>query len=436
MPESHTLDRGTLLVVESAENVPLVSLVIALRTGPAHDPPGRLGLARIALRMLRRGTTRHSSQEIDRRIDLLGAELGVDTSSTSIAMHGQVISRNFGAFIDLLADLLANPSVDLAELERLKRETIAEITESLDSDRSLVQRAFSRGFFGDHPYGRPGNGTLATVANITQEDVKQYYATHLVHGNVIIGLSGDVTSAQGLAAARTLSDALRTGSPLGDRVGDPPMPNGRTVWFVDKPERTQSQIVVGTLGTSARDADHHALVVANAIFGGTFTSRLMREVRSKRGWSYGAGARLSLERSRHAFAMSTAPGMNDTGPCLALMLNLYEAWVDKGVTPRETRFIQKYLVRSQAFEEDTAAKRLHLAVDVELLGLPADYYRNYRSAISAVTPDAASEAVKKRLSTDHLVIAISGTASDTLDAVNLAVPNLAATHVLPYAALG
>ncbi len=395
MPESHTLEKGTLLVVEPADNVPLVSLVIALRTGPAHDPPDKLGLARIALRMLRRGTTHHSSQEIDRRIDLLGAELAVDTSSTSIAMHGQVISRNFVAFTELLAELLANPRVEFDELERLKRETIAEITESLDSDRSLVQRAFSRGFFGDHPYGRPGHGTLRTVATITQDDVLRYYATHLVHQNVIIGLSGDVTSTDALVAARTLSDALRTGAPPGDRVGDPPMPEGRTVWFVDKPERTQSQIVVGTLGTSARDPDHHALLVANAIFGGTFTSRLMREVRSKRGWSYGAGARLSLERARHAFAMSTAPGTSDTGPCLALMLKLYEAWVDKGVTPKETRFIQKYLVRSQAFEEDTAAKRLHLAVDVELLGLPADYYRNYRGAISAVTPDAASEAVKK-----------------------------------------
>ncbi len=436
MPEYQTLNSGTRLVVESAHTVPLVSMVIALRTGPAHDPPGRLGLARIALRMLRRGTTKLTSREIDERIDMLGAELAVDTSSSSIAMHAQVISRNFGAFIELLTELLSDPKVDIDELERLKRETLAEITESLDSDRSLAQRAFSRGFFADHPYGRPGNGTLATVGRITEDDVKAYYASHLVHGNVVIGLSGDVTSAQSLGAAASLSGALRIGKPLVDSVRAPRMPEGRTIWFADKPERTQSQLVVGTLGTSAHDPDHHALIVSNAIFGGTFTSRLMREVRSKRGWSYGAGSRLSLERARHAFAISTAPGTKDTGPCLALMIKLYEAWVEKGVTPRETTFIQRYLVRSHAFDEDTAAKRLHLAVDTELLGLPHEYYRNYKSSISAVTPEAASEAAKKRLSTEHMVIAISGTASDTLDAVTKAVPDLAGTHVLPYAELG
>jgi zinc protease len=204
---------------------------------------------------------------------------------------------------------------------------------------------------------------------------------------------------------------------------------------VDKPERTQTQIIIGGLGTAPHDDDHVALGVANAVLGGSFTSRLMREVRSKRGWSYGASARLSVDRQRQAFSMVTFPAATDAAPCIELELTLLEEFVTKGVLPRELSFIKRFLTRSHAFDIDTASKRLHQAIDVEVLGLPADYYSGYVAQVEAVTLEQANLAVKKRLSTEDLQVIVVGTASQILDGVRAAIPRLAEHAVEPFDAV-
>jgi zinc protease len=202
--------------------------------------------------------------------------------------------------------------------------------------------------------------------------------------------------------------------------------------FVDKPDRTQTQILIGTLGTWPHDPDHVPLTVANAVFGGTFTSRLMNEIRSKRGWSYGAHARLSIDRQRQAFSMWTFPAAEDAPACLALELDLLEKFVNGGITPREAAFIQRYLVRSHAFDIDTAPKRLHQGLDVELLGLPKDYYSTYVEHVKAVTPETANAAVRARIRPEDLLVVVVGTASRTFDPVRDAVKNLGSHEIVPF----
>lgn len=420
------------LFVEPSHAIPLVSLVVALRSGNAEDPPAKGGLARLTARMVRRGAKGLDSRAIEDTLDRLGSELAVDTSASSVANHASVIGRSLDGFVDLLAKLFAEPTFPEEELGRLKRETIAELGEIKDSDRGLAQRAFRRAMFPDHPYGRGGAGTTTSVESITRDDVLGFFRKHFVRDNVVVGLSGDVTEAKGAEIAGRLKGALPAGAAIPDAVPEPPFPKGRRLVFVDKPDRTQTQILIGTRGTLPHDPDHVALGVATAIFGGTFTSRLMREVRSKRGWSYGASARAAIDRHRQAFSMWTFPAATDAAACIALELQLYEALVKDGVTPRETSFIRRYLTRSHAFEVDTAAKRLHQKLDVEILKLPADYYSGYLEHVHAVTPETASAAVANRLALDDLLVVVVGTAKDILPAVEKAIPGLTSTDVVPF----
>ncbi|HEY8042107.1 MAG TPA: pitrilysin family protein [Polyangiaceae bacterium] len=426
------LDGGALALLEPAHAVPLVSLVVALRCGSAVDAPEKTGLARVAMRMLRRGCEGMTAEQIDFRIDGLGAEMAVDTSPSTVAMHAQVIARNVEAFIDLVARLLASPTFPEDELERLKRETVAEIVEARDNDRVVAQKALQRTLFEGHPYGRSSGGTTGTVESIRREDVLAFYRRYVVQGNVVVGIAGDATAERAPELARKLVAALPRGDATPDQVAEPTMRPGRNLLVVDKPERTQTQILVATLGTSAHDEDHVPLVVANAVFGGTFTSRLMREVRSKRGWSYGASARTVVDRHRQAWIMWTFPASEDAAPCLKLTLELLEAWVRAGVTPREVSFIERYLVRSHAFEVDTAAKRLHQALDVELLALPADYYTSWIDRVQAVTAEAASAAVKNRVHPQDLLSVVVGTASQVLEPLKGSVAGLAEARVVPF----
>jgi zinc protease len=431
-PSRFELDGGATLLLEPAHAVPLVSIVVALRCGSAVDPYGKWGLARIAMRMLRRGCDGMTAEQIDFRIDSLGGEMAVDTSPSTVAVHVQVIARSLDAFIDLLARLLATPAFPEDELGRLKRETQAEIIEARDSDRVVAHKAFQRTLFQGHAYGHNSGGTTESVQAIQRDDVLGFYRRFVVQGNVVVGIAGDVTPDRAPHLAHKLVAGLKRGDATPDEVPEPRLQAGRRLLVVDKPERTQTQILVGTLGTWAHDVDHVELVVANAAFGGTFTSRLTKEVRSKRGWSYGASSRTLVDRHRQAWIMWTFPAADDAAACLKLTLELLDAWVKDGVLPREVAFIKRYLVRSHAFEVDTAVKRLHQGLDVDLLTLPADYYAAWLDRVRSVTPDAASAAVKNRIHTDDLLVVVVGTAAQLVDPLRAAVPQLAEASVVPF----
>jgi zinc protease len=417
--------------VEPSDALPLVTVLVAFRSGSTHDAIGKEGVARLTARMLRRGGGGRTARDIEETFDALGGEFGADCSASATSVHFEVIRRNVDAFVDLVASLLAKPAFDVEELERLKREAAAEIVEARDSDRSLVGRAFRRTFFAGHPYGRRVAGTLASIASITRDDVAAHAARHYTRSNAVVAVSGDVTRAEGDAIAARLLAGLPEGEALADPAPEPEGKRGRHLVLVDKPDRTQTQLVVGGLGTHAHDPDHVALLVANIAFGGTFTSRLMQEVRVKRGWSYGAYARAGFDRRRDAFTMSAAPAAADAAACLALELELLHAFRKDGVTKDELDFVKRYVVRSHAFEVDTARKRVHQPLEAELFGLPAGYHARYLEHVEAVTVESANAAVAKRVPEADLVIALVCTRAELGDALEKAVPDLDSVTVLP-----
>ncbi len=382
--------------------------------------------------MLRRGCAGMNAVAVEAAIDRLGGEVGVDVAVSSTAVSGQVLARNVEPFVELLAKMVGAPTFADDEVERLLRETRAELLESLDNDRGLADRFFRKRLFAGHAYGRATRGNARSIAALGRDAVRAHHAAQFVRGNVVVAMSGDVTADEAERLARKLTSALPDAPAPPDVLADPPALAGRHLVFVDKPERSQTQILIGGLGTRAQDPDHVALTLANAIFGGTFTSRLTREVRGKRGWSYGASSRLGVDRRRHSFLMWTFPAATDAAPCVALEIDLLDKLVAGGVTEREVKFIQRYLTRSWAFEIDTAQKRVHHALDVELLGLPADYYSRYVESIAAVTPDAANAALRERIHPRDLVVTVVGTKETTLEAVRAAIPELASEEIVAY----
>jgi len=409
-----------------------VSVLIAFRSGSVHDPAGREGLARLTARMLRRGAAGLSSDQIEDRIDSLGGEFAADTSPSASSVHFEVIRRSLDAFTDLVCDLLARPAFGEAELARLRREAEAELIEARDNDRALCSRAFRRTLFDGHPYGRRVAGSIPAIRAIGHGEVRSLFGSHYTRANALVAISGDIEEDEGQRLAERLLAGLPEGQPVPDATPPPERRPGRHLVFVDKPERTQTQMVIGGLGTHARDEDHVPLLVANTVFGGTFTSRLMQEVRAKRGWSYGASSRVGFDRQRDAFTMWTAPAATDAAACLALQLELLHAWREGGITAEELEFVKRYLVRSHAFEIDTARKRVHQRLEAELFDLPEGYHTHYLEHVEAVTLEAANEAVRARISEDDLVIGVVGTHTELGEAVAKAIPGLADVTVAPF----
>lgn len=421
--------RRPRLHIEPSRALPLVHVVISFRAGSVHDPEGREGLARLAARMLRRGSVGLSSDEVEIRADSLGGEFGCDASLSVTTLSFEVIRRSLDPFVDLMVHVLGKPAFEGAELDRLVRKTKAEIVEARDSDRSLAGRALRRTVHEGHPYGRRTSGTAASLERITARDVREAYARVFVRENARVAVSGDVTHEEAEALTDRLLAALPEGAPAPYDVAEPVTRPGRTLVVVDKPGRTQTQLGVGMIGSPPSDPLHVPLAVANTAFGGTFTSRLMQEIRVKRGWSYGAGSSMSYDRRRDLFSMWTAPKLSDAPDCLALLLELLEALVRDGVSETELDFAKRYLVRSHAFEIDTAKKRVHQALEEVLYDLPEGFHARWLERVGEVTVESAAAAVG-RLTPNDLVVSVVGQASSLVPALSAKVP-FDRTIVLP-----
>ncbi|HVJ20346.1 MAG TPA: pitrilysin family protein [Polyangiaceae bacterium] len=420
------------VMVEHNTDLPLVSISVAVRLGALADPLGVEGATRLLARLMKRSAGGRSAEIIDAEIDAMGGALSVDVSASTIVFHGAVIARSLARFADLLVDVVARPGLDEGELGLLKRETEAELVEALDDDRTLARRWFRRSMFGGHPYGRPISGTATTLAAVTPDTLRALYRRLFVRENLMFAFSGYVLESEAHAIAERIAAALPSGAVARDETPEPAAPAGRRLVIVDKPDRTQTQIIIGGLGSHPSDPDHFPLLLANTAFGGTFTARLMQEVRVKRGWSYGAYASLPYDRRRQAFSMWTFPKAGDAAECIKLELELLAQWRQSGISEGELAWCKDFLVRSHAFAIDTASKRVGLLLDAALYDLPPGYHARYLDAIKAVTLESANRAVAERIPSDNLVLTVVGTEPQIGDSVRSAIANLGHHEVVPY----
>jgi zinc protease len=420
-----------LLLIEESHDLPLVHFQVVIPAGSIEDPEGREGLTRLSARLLRRGTTKRDSRTIEETIDALGAELAIETSHGFVRLAGSTIKRSLEPMLALVGELLEEPSFPEAELGQLKRETAAALLELTDSDQSLASMHLRRAIFRGHPYGRPSLGTQKTLARIGHDDVVSRFRAGIATRPRLIGLSGAITRAEGERLVQRYLSTARRSITQPVRPPEPSISSGRHMRVIDKPERTQTQIQIGRIASHPHDPDHVALLVGNAVFGGAFTARLMRAVRSERGWSYGASSRLGLDRVRETWSMWTFPAASDAAACIELQLALMSDWVEKGIDDSELEFAKSYLVKSHAFSIDTADKRLEQILDVALYDLPPDYYSAFVERVQAVTRAEVNDALLKRLSPKDLVLSVVATESEIGDSLRKAAQTTSC-EVIPY----
>lgn len=424
---------GVPVLLERDHSLPVVDLELVVRAGSLTDPEGRQGLTAVLARTLRRGTRALRGPDVEEAIAALGARLSLETSRGLVRIHGTVIRRNLEPFVELLAGLLRAPAFRGADIDQVRREAIADLVSRRDDDASLVSRGFRQHLFGDHPYARPIIGTPTTLRRLRRRDLVERWQAIFRRGSLVFGAAGDVSAdelARLLDANFSFIDAGRAARP---RVPATKLPRGRHVLVIDKPARTQTQLLVGTLGTKRTDPHKWPLLLANAAFGGTFTSRLTQEVRAKRGYSYGASSRLGINTQRDAWSMWSFPSAEHTMACLELELAMLESWVDKGPTRAELRLAKSYIQNGLCFDQDTAAKRLASRLEHELLGEVADS-RRYPAWIRGVTLERARDAVRARISARDLTIAVVATASEVVPDLE-ALPGVRSVEVVRFDAL-
>lgn len=428
-------ERGIPVFLEESHALPVVDVEVLIRRGGLTDPEGREGLTRMTARLMRRGPKGLGAEAFDEALDALGSTLNVAVGHEYVRIHGTVLRRNLEAYLALLGRILVTPAMRAADFARLKRRSLAELVQLRDHDRALASRAFRRLLFGAHPYGRPLSGDVESTRALKRDEVRAHHAALVRAGDLMIGVAGAVTEEALRPLVERAFARVPEGKARGGRPRAPRPKKGRRVLVVDKPDRTQTQLYVGTLGLKMGDPDQHALTVANTGFGGTFTSRLMKEVRSERGWSYGAGSKVLADRQREAWTMWTHPGATQALDCLRLELELLDEWVARGLTTDEVERSKRYLIKSHAFDRETAIKRLDPQLETAFYGLPPDWHADYVRHVRGVTRARAQAAVRAHLSPDDLAIAMVATADDALLAGLADLPGVRSVATIPFDAV-
>ena len=421
----------TAPIIERDPALPIAHCTIGFDLGSLVDPEGKEGATALLFRLLRRSVANMTPPEIERRLATLGASASVDVARSISSFDGTCLSRNFQPFMEVLVGMLQGNVDQKGEFERLKGEALSEWADSLDNDAQIARRFFVRKVFEGHPYGRLTGGTPSSIEKLTTADLLKVKNSLFTRERLVSCFAGDVDAAHIEATLIRLSDQLPAGQNL--PKFEPPDPTGPAkirLFFIDKPQRSQVQILIGGLGAHPSDPDRTARDLGKKRFGGTFSARLSHEVRVVRGWSYGAYSQLAHDRCRQSFSMWTFPQNSDAAACLKLQLELFSDFIERGITKRELSAARKYLLNSHAFALDTASKRASLALDQKIYHLPPS--STFKERVSAVTVEQVNAALRARLSAENLVIVVLGSKEDLLHQVQDAVAGLASSEVLPF----
>lgn len=414
--------RKPAVIIEPSPDTPLVWFEIAIRGGASADPAGVEGLHRHAALLARRGAGTRDRAELDETLDSLGAALDIGISRDAVQLSGLALTRNLDPVVDLAADILAAPRFDEDEHARLLRETPQVLDEIRDDDSALATRYFDWMCSPGHPYGRTSLGTEASLTKIERAAAIELWKREVVADNLVIGLAGDVDETTAARIVTRLLERLPRTAPAATTPERPAAPaNGRRLVLVDKSDRTQAQLRIGHLSIRYGDPDTAALAVGEAVLGGMFSSRLMQEIRVKRGWSYGAGCALRRSRLPHWFEVWMAAGIEVAGPAIALTLDLLADYAAHGPTDEEVDFAKSYLVGAMPFHVATARQRMQLAVRDAVFDLPAGYTARLPEALAQLTAADVRRACAACIRPEAAVtvaVTTAATARDPLAAAN------------------
>jgi zinc protease len=408
-----TLDNGLTVIVIEHHELPVVAFRLILKSGSASDPAGRGGTADLTAGLLRKGTKTRSATRIAEEIDFVGGRLGAGSGLDATYATCQVLTKHFDVGLDLLSDIILNPTFKEDEIERLRKQTLSAIAEGKQDPSSVADEKFSQFLFGDHPYGRPSEGTEESVPAITREDILDFHRTYYVPNNAILAVVGDVESKDVLAKVKAKFGRWSSGDVSQPVVATPPPVEGYQILLVDKPDLTQTYVCMGHLGIERKNPDYFPIRVMNYILGGGgFASRLVDEVRSKRGLTYDVGCRFDANKLGGAYQINTFTRNDSTAAAIVAIIDQIKRIRTEGVTDKELEDTKSFYSGYFPLQFETPSQIATQILDVELYDLGEDYIQNYREKINAVTKEDVLRVAQKYLDPDNLKLVVVSKADD------------------------
>ena len=381
--EVNTDDGLTAYLSEDHTN-PIVSLSFQFRGGATLDPDDKLGLSYMVSGLLDEGAGELDSFAFQSRLEDLAIQLRFDANMESFSGSLTTVTTNADEAFELLTLALAAPRFDEEPVERIRRQIQVSLAREAESPQRIASKTLFETLFPEHPYGRPTRGTPDSIQSITQNDLKAFIDSRFAKDRLLIGAVGDITPEELEARLdqvfgtlpETLSQDWRTPETTPRYAG--------TV-VVDKAV-PQSTVFLAHSGLSRTDPDWYAAVIADYILGGgSFASRLMNEVREKRGLAYGVSTNLAPYDSSPLVLASVGTRNDAVAESIAVIRDEWGKFQASGPTADELEGAKMYLTGAWPLRFTSSQRIANILVAIQRDNLGLDYLDRRNDYIGAVT---------------------------------------------------
>jgi predicted Zn-dependent peptidase len=406
------LDNGTVLLLSEKHDVPLVGMRAVVRGGSAADPVGRAGLADLLATVIQKGAGERTAAEFAEAAAGVGGAISASADIEAVSVSAEFLSRDVELMIELVADMLMRPTLSKEEFEKERDRSIALIQAAKGSDPSRLMPAYANAFiFGNHAYGNPSGGSEATLAELSHEDVQQYYEDFFGGDRLIISVVGDFDLNAMKAELTSVFGGWAAAAEKSPVLAPPALIAAPRVLLVDKPGTTQTYFWIGNIGVAVDYPRRAELDLANTVFGGRFTSMLMTALRVESGLTYGARSNVTRFAETGTVTIRSFTETSTTIEAIDLAINVLDRLHIKGLNDELITSARNYIMGQFPPTLETASSLARMLAFLEQHGQNRSYIDEYGAALSAATPVTISNTIAEVYPTaDDLVFVLIGDA--------------------------
>lgn len=395
----------TAWLVESPE-IPFISMEIRFKGGAALDDPDKRGAVHLMGALLEEGAGDMDARAFAIARDSLAASFGYDVYRDAVTVSAEFLTETQDQAIDLLHQTLVDPRFDQDAIDRVRGQVISVIQSDATDPNSIAGQAFNRAAFGDHPYAFPIEGSEESLMAITRDDLFAAKNATMAMDRVHIGVVGDITADQ----LGPMLDRLFDGMPQTGAAMPPPaefaLTGGVQVIPFDTP---QTVVIFGHEGIDRDDPDFFAAFILNSILGeGGFGSRLMQEVREKRGLTYGVYTYLYSLESADLLLGQVASANDRVAEAVSVIRDEWARAAQDGVTAEELETAKTYLTGAYPLRFDGNGRIANILAGMQVQGFGIDYINTRNDRVNAVTLDDVNRMAARLLDAEGLNFYVVG----------------------------
>ncbi|WP_341367468.1 pitrilysin family protein [Yoonia sp. BS5-3] len=401
-----TSEGGINAWVVEEPSIPFIALEIRFRGSASLDLPGKRGATNLMTGLLEEGSGDMNAQEFQTAREALAASFSFRSFDDTLSISAEFLTENQDEALALLQQAIVDPTFEQDALDRVRAQVLSGIASDEKDPNSIASAAFDRGAFGDHPYGTAIDGTAESVNGLTREDMFTAHANALTRDRVYVSVVGDITAEE----VGPMLDTLLGGLP----AEGPPLPadvpfglqGGVTVIDYDTP---QAVALFGHVGMKRDDADFFAAYIINHVLGaGGFESRLMTEVREKRGLTYGIGTSLVPKFHAEMIIGRVASDNSTIAEAIAVTRDEWRRMAEDGLSVEELELAKTYLTGEYPLRFDGNSDIARIMVGMQMIDLPPSYVIDRNDFIEAVTLEDISRVAADLLRPDDLHFVVVG----------------------------